>query len=262
MRRISRGATSVRRWSRGRNDAGQVEAGQAVDALVPLQRVVGPHAVVDVVADARPALEARLARGHAGARRCSRRRRGSPAAPPRASPSANAAMALVRLRTPSAATTSPPQQILVHAGGLQDPAADGEQGAERRMRRIEVGWLHAFGADPAGLEQRAQLGEGDDRVDLAGHVLVGRLHLLAHARTDENHAQVVAVDLSQRPRLGDHGRHDRRQVVHQVGVVALDEAHHRRAGRGDVARPLVLAPAGGGSARPPGRRRTPPRPRS
>jgi hypothetical protein len=85
-----------------------------------------------------------------------------------------------------------------------------------------------------------------------------RLALLGDAGPDEDDRQLVAVELPQRPRDGDHRRDDRREHVDDVGVVAFDVRDDRGAGRGDVTGPGSTAVRRRYSA---ATRSPPPRPR-
>ena len=55
-----------------------------------------------------------------------------------------------------------------------------------------------------------------------------------HAGTKKDHPDVLAVGPTQHPAMGQQGREQRGQVGDQIGHVAANEIHCRRAGRGEL----------------------------
>ena len=92
-----------------------------------------------------------------------------------------------------------------------------------------VGGVHA-----PGREQAVRLLQREHLVDHRLELRVARLGLLGHARADEDAVHVVAVQLLDRERRGDHRGDDRHEAVHHLRVILAHVLGHGRARGGDV----------------------------
>ena len=132
------------------------------------------------------------------------------------------------------------EHAAVHAGALEQaagqrehPRPPGGRLVPRRLRRLgRVG--AARRQQPVGLLQRQHL------VDHRLQQRVARLGLLGHAGPDEHAAHVLAVELLDRQRRGDHRGDDGHEPVDQLGVVLAHVLGDGRAGGRDVHAGRVL----------------------
>ena len=127
------------------------------------------------------------------------------------------------------------QQVLLHLGCLQQSSGDGKDHPDPAVWGIEQTLiLERFGFDATLLEHVPQLGERQHRLDL----LVGEVDggpLLGHARSDEDHSEVLPQLVAEHPGHGDHGGDQWSEIGHELGMVLAHERDHRRTRGGDVA---------------------------
>jgi len=127
------------------------------------------------------------------------------------------------------------QKVFVHPGCLEKAAGYGEHHAHSAIGGIEaIVRGEVLRLDAALLEHVSQLRKGEDGFDLLVDE-VDRRSLLGHARTHEDHLEVLAHVMAERARHRHHGGDQRGQVGHQAGMILAHVRHHRRTGSGDVA---------------------------